>query len=207
MVTTNDPVLDDAYVVVASSANTIARDFRGFVSADDLAQEMWIWVLKHRNKVEEWLVREDKIERAKGHKALFKTLLRHGHVYARKEKAKTSGYHPRDEYFYTKPLVISLIEAIYNEGVFQVNIVDDTPRKSKLDSEGNDLLAMLSDVQVAIASLEENQQALISSVYGYGISPSEIAEHEGVTRQAVDNRVNRALERIIKELGGEYPYS
>lgn len=207
MVTTNDPVLDEAYIVVTGSANTIARDFRGFVSAEDIAQEMWIWVIKHRDKVEEWLVREDKAERSKGTKALFKTLLRLGHVYARKEKAKTSGYHPRDEYFYTRTLIVALIEAIYNEGVFQVNIVDDTPRRSKLDSEGNDLLAMLADVQIALDSLEENQKALIASVYGLGVSTSEIAEQEGVTRQAVDNRVNRVLDRLIKELGGEYPYT
>lgn len=201
-----DEVLDDASVVITSCAHQLAREYYNFVTADDLRQEMWVWVLKHQEKVTDWMTREDKVEKAQGSKALAKSLLRMGQIYCRKEKAASSGYLPQDEYFYTRSLVTALVDALVNDGKMQVNMVDDSPRKTKLDSEGNDILALLSDVDRALASLEEGQRTLVVRLCGHGETSAQVAEQEGVTRQAVDNRLNRALDRMIKELGGEYPY-
>lgn len=201
-----EELIDDVNVVVTSCAHQLAREYYHWVTADDIRQEMWIWVIKHPDKVRDWMTREEKPERAQGAKALAKTLLRMGQIYCRKEKATKSGYLPQDEYFYTRPLVTALVEALCNEGKMQVNLVDDSTRKSKLDSEGNDVLALLADVDLALRCLEDQQQVLVIRMCGLGESAAEIAAEEGVTRQAVENRLNRALDRMIKELGGEYPY-
>lgn len=206
MVDMYDDVMEDARIVITSCAHSLARDYHGYVTAQDMAQEMWVWVLKHDRKVMEWLDREDKAERNKGAKALSKSLLRMGQIHCRREKAKVCGYLPQDEYFYSRPLVTALVEALVNDGKMQVNLVDDAPRKTKLDSEGNDILAMLADVSEALDVLEGNQKDLVLRICGYGDSAATVAEEEGVTRQAVENRLNRALDRMIKELGGEYPY-
>jgi DNA-directed RNA polymerase specialized sigma24 family protein len=80
------------------------------------------------------------------------------------------------------------------------------PRKKKLDSEGNDLLALFADVDRALGTLEPAQISLLERVYASGVTLSDISEEDDVTRQAVENRVNRALDKMIKFLGGEYPY-
>lgn len=206
MVDITDQVMEDAGVVIASCAHALARDFHGYVTAQDMSQEMWVWVLKHDRKVNEWLDREDRGEKNRGAKALSKSLLRMGQAFCRREKAKACGYLPQDEYFYSRSLVAALVEAMVNDGKMQVNLVDDTPRKTKLDSEGNDILALLADISEAMEILDGNQKDLVVRICGYGDSAATVAEEEGVTRQAVENRLNRALDRMIKELGGEYPY-
>lgn len=206
MVDLSDEVMQEAGSIIAGCAHSLARDFHGYVTAQDMSQEMWVWVLKHDHKVNEWLDREDKTERNKGARALSKSLLRMGQIHCRREKAKVCGYLPQDEYFYSRTLVAALVEAMVNDGKMQVNLIDDSPRKAKLDSEGNDILALLADVSRALKVLDGQQKDLVLRVCGYGDSTATIAEEDGVTRQAVDNRLNRALDRMIKELGGEYPY-
>ena len=206
MVDLNEELMEDSRVVIMGAAHALAREYRQYTTAQDISQEMWIWVLKHPEKVREWLSRDDKNEKAKGVKALNKTLMRLGSVYCRKEKATVSGYHPSDEYFYTRTLVGALLEALWNGGQMVSNQSDDLPRKKKLDSEGNDLLAMFADIDHALDSLEPAQISLLHRVHGEGVTISDIAEEEQVTRQAVENRVNRAVDKMIKTLGGEYPY-
>jgi len=198
--------MQDVQVVITGAAHALAREYRQYTTAQDISQEMWIWVLKHPEKTREWLSRDDRAEKARGVKALNKTLMRLGSVYCRREKATVSGYHPSDEYFYTRTLVGALLEALWNGGQLVSNQIDDMPRKKKLDSEGNDLLALFADIDRALEVLEPVQISLLERVYGHGEALTDIAEVEDVTRQAVENRVNRALDKMIKHLGGEYPY-
>jgi len=206
MVDMESKLMLDTQGVIGGASHSLAREFHGYTTASDISQEMWVWVLKHENKIIEWLDREDKIEWARGMKALSKTLTRMGAVYCRKEKASRCGYRVGDEYFYTRTLVIALLVARENDGKLVANVVDDTPRKAKLDSEGNDLLAMLADLELALGSLDDEQRDLVISVCGRDLSPAAVALEQEVTRQAIENRVNRALDRMIRELGGEYPY-
>lgn len=199
-------ILDDVDVIVTGCAHQLAREYHAWTPASDIGQEMWVWVLKHERKVCEYLDRDDRNEHAQGAKALSKSLLRLGQRYCRKEKAKASGYLPQDEYFYTRSLVAALVEARCNDGKMQVNMVDDSVRKTKLDSEGNDILSMLADIDSALEVLEPAQKVLVLRMCGAGDSAADIADETGVTRQAVENRLNRALDRMIKELGGDYPY-
>ena len=206
MVDLDDDLMQDVQVVITGAAHALAREYRQYTTAQDISQEMWIWVLKHPEKTREWLSRDDRAEKARGVKALNKTLMRLGSVYCRREKATVSGYHPSDEYFYTRTLVGALLEALWNGGQLVSNQIDDMPRKKKLDSEGNDLLALFADIDRALEVLEPVQISLLERVYGHGEALTDIAEVEDVTRQAVENRVNRALDKMIKHLGGEYPY-
>jgi DNA-directed RNA polymerase specialized sigma24 family protein len=202
----DDDLMQDVQVVITGAAHALAREYRQYTTAQDISQEMWIWVLKHPEKTREWLDRDDRNDKAKGTKALNKTLMRLGSVFCRKEKATVSGYHPSDEYFYTRTLVGALLEALWNGGQLVSNQIDDMPRKKKLDSEGNDLLALFADVDRALGTLEPAQISLLERVYASGVTLSDISEEDDVTRQAVENRVNRALDKMIKFLGGEYPY-
>lgn len=206
MVKLDEGLASDVKPVIAGCAHALAREFYGYTTAADIAQELWVWVLKHQKKVSDWLEREEQDERNRGARALQKTLMRVGVVHCRREKAAMVGYFPHDEYFYSRSLLAALITAQHNGGKMIVNVVDDAPRKTKLDSEGNDVLAMLADLDRALEDLSVEQRHLVIEVHGFGVSVSDIADREQVTRQAVENRLNRALDRMIKFLGGEYPY-
>lgn len=207
MVDLTDEQMEDVGVAITGVAHALARDYRAYTTAHDIQQELWIWVFRHENKIIEYIDREDHDEKQRGLRALHKTMTRLAQVYCRKEKARSVGYMPSDEYFYTRSLVSALITALHNEGKMVVNQVGEgSSRRAKLDSEGNDILAMLSDVESALSVLEPAQQELLNRVYGESVDVTVIADENGVTRQAVDGRVNRALDRMIKELGGDYPY-
>ena len=103
-------------------------------------------------------------------------------------------------------MIGALLEAIWNDSTLVVNVIDDMPKRKKLDSEGNDLLAMMCDVERALSVLDGNQLDLLMQIHVDNVHVIDLAEQDGVTRQAVENRVNRALDKMITFLGGEYPY-
>lgn len=206
MVDVESKIGQEVKALIGGISHSLAREFYGYTTAADVGQEMWVWVLKHDNKIIEWLDREEEIEWKRGMSALSKTLTRLGSRYCRKEKASTCGYRVQDEYFYSRQLLIALLVARENDGKLVANVVDDTPRKVKLDSEGNDTLAMLADLEVALNVLDDDQRELVIDVCGRDISTTAMALTHEVTRQAIENRVNRSLDRMIRELGGEYPY-
>lgn len=202
----DEELMSDVQAVISGASHALARDYRLYTPAQDIAQEMWVWCVKHPGKISDYLDREEKGDRLRGMKALNKTLMRLGVAYCRREKAALSGYHPSDEYFYTRSLIGALLEAIWNDSTLVVNVIDDMPKRKKLDSEGNDLLAMMCDVERAMSVLDGNQVDLLMQIHVDNISVIDLAERDGVTRQAVENRVNRALDKMITFLGGEYPY-
>ena len=118
----DEELMSDVQTVISGASHALARDYRLYTPAQDIAQEMWVWCVKHPGKISDYLDREEKSDRLRGMKALNKTLMRLGVAYCRREKAAISGYHPSDEYFYTRSLIGALLEAIWNDSTLVVNM-------------------------------------------------------------------------------------
>lgn len=70
-----------------------------------------------------------------------------------------------------------------------VNIEDDFINKEKLDK-----------LHFAINELAPKQRWLVEQVFFYNVSISKIAEKEGVSRQAIQNRLKKIYEKMKKYL-------
>lgn len=191
--------------VIGPSAHALSRKYHKFCEAQDIAQELWIWALKHPKVVLQFIDREGD-ELKSGLKGLGKTFYREGDRYCRKEKAALSGYRVSDEYFYSKALIDSLIEADANEGKMLVNQVNDQVRRTKPASEGGDVHAMIADVKRALKALDPSTEAMLQYHVVDKMSSQQIGDIFDISRQAVDQRIARAYEKMIESLGGHSPW-
>jgi RNA polymerase sigma factor (sigma-70 family) len=208
--------LDDAFWMevtefAAVAAAPVHRNFNKFIDFDDLKQSACEFAVKKKSKIIEYLDREDKQERRQGEAALIKMLRRHCDRVARKEKAARLGYQPEDEYFYRPVMVENLIK-VWGSGDFDLvgQVFDPAEmgqkRKIKVASEGNDLLAMMADIDAAMKSLDSRTYGVLYLRLVDEMKLVEIAKEWEISPQRVDQIVQRGIRKIIEYLGGHTPY-
>ena len=136
----------------------------------------------------------------------MKALSRVGERYCRRQKAAAVGYKTRDEYFYNRVLLEDLI-AVEAGGMSSLaGQTDDRVRGTQDPSEGGNTQAMLADLQSALAKLDPDSFALVMMAYGDAVPTRVLAETFGVTRQAIEQRLDRAMSKLLQNLGGESPW-
>lgn len=208
--------LDDAFWMqvtefAAVAAAPVHRNFNKFIDFDDLKQSACEFAVKKKHKVVEYLDREDRQERKQGEAALIKMLRRHCDRVARKEKAERTGYRPEDEYFYRPAMVENLVK-VWGSGEYESagQVFDPAEmgqkRKRKVASEGNDLLAMMADIDAAMRSLDSRTYGVLYLRLVDEMKLVEIAKEWEISPQRVDQIVQRGIRKIIEFLGGYTPY-
>lgn len=211
MLETNDAFWLEVTELAAVAAAPVHRNFRTFIEFDDLKQSACEFAVKKKRKVIEYLDREDKDERRQGETALITMLRRHCDRVARKEKAIALGYQPEDEYFY-RPAVIENLIKVWGSGDFDLasQVFDPADmgqkRKTKVASEGNDLLAMMADIDAAMKSLDPRTYGVLYLRLVDEMKLADIAKEWEVSPQRVDQIVHRGVRKIIEFLGGYTPY-
>ncbi len=79
-------------------------------------------------------------------------------------------------------------------------------RNSKPANEGNDILAMISDVASAMRMLELRDYSVLMQRYCDGCTLQQIAEFLEVSPQRVEQISQRAISKVIEFLGGRNPH-
>jgi len=187
------------------------RKYRAFLEQADLQQECWLWCLRRQDKVQEYLDREDEVERRRGEAALRLTLDRRCERYARKEKAKVLGYKPSDEYFYTPAQVRDLLDYYYvgdwSARLTQSDNEDPVRRTGSDPAEGHNVLALMADLDAAIKALPPRWEELLVRMHVEPRTVAEVvAEEDGVSPRTIRRREERAIRCIIEFLGGPDPW-
>lgn len=175
-----------------------------------MKQAMNEYAWKRRDKVAEYLMREGEDERRMGYKAFTTFIRRAGERYARKEKARALGYELGDEYFYRLAMIETLIKVLGSEDAHLSNQVMDPDihgvKAKRQASEGNNLLAMLSDVDRAMKKLDKRTQSILNTKYSTDAPLAEIAKEWDISPQRVEQIINKGLRDITEYLGGATPY-
>ena len=198
--------------ITALATNTVLLRFGRFVEAEDVRQECLLAVAAKEGKVVGWIRQENNSEVKRGERSLLKFLQKKAEVYARKQKAETLGYEIEDEYFYQAGLIEALI-AVMSPGDYDLagQILDPADvggrRKKTLASEGNNIIALVSDASMAFKTLDGRDQQILMLKFGGGLSSQEIADQMGVTRQRIDQLLRRGVRKMIEALGGADPRS
>jgi DNA-directed RNA polymerase specialized sigma subunit len=73
-------------------------------------------------------------------------------------------------------------------------------------SEGNNLLAMLADVDRAMKKLDLRTYNILNCKYSCDASLAEIAKEWDISPQRVEQIINKGLRDITEYLGGATPY-
>jgi RNA polymerase sigma factor (sigma-70 family) len=205
-----DEIWQQVNEITSVVAWNISKKYHRFVELDDIRQAMNEYAWKRKDKVSEYLMREGEAERKMGYKAFTTFIRRAGERYARKEKSKALGYELGDEYFYRVAMIETLIKVLGSEDAQVANQVMDPDvhgvKAKKQASEGNNLLAMLSDVDRAMKKLDLRTHSILKSKYSEDMSLAELATQWEISPQRVEQIINRGLRQVSEYLGGETPY-
>jgi RNA polymerase sigma factor (sigma-70 family) len=206
----DDAIWEIVNEITSSIAWSLSKKYHRFAEFEDIKQAMNEYAWKRKDKVSEYLLRDDEVERKMGYKAFSTFMRRAGERYARKEKARALGYELGDEYFYRLVMIETLIKVLGSEDAQLTNQVMDPDihgvRAKRQASEGNNLLAMLSDVDRAMKKLDLRTHSILNSKYSSDLSLAEIAKEWDISPQRVEQIINKGLRDISEYLGGATPY-
>ena len=204
------PIWDEVNEINISIAWGLSKRYHRFVELADIRQAMNEYAWKRRDKVAQYLIREDPIEIKQGYKAFSTFMRRAGERYARKEKARTLGYELGDEYFYRLDLIENLIKVAGTDESYLANQVFDPDvhgvKAKKPANEGNNLAAMIADVDRVMKKLDPRMQGILTARFVNDQPLAEIAEAWDISPQRVEQLIAKGIKDIADKLGGATPY-
>ena len=202
------------YELVPSVAYSIVNKFKGWVDADDVRQECYLWAIGRGQQFTDLLNEPDLRKREHNEKRIVYQMRRVAERYARKEKARKAGYKTSDEAFYDTTIIAQLIPfviaSIVNGTVLeqaQEMINDGTPRKQSTPAEGGNLLAILIDLKKAYLKLGQEDKTILQMRYHDNFTLNQIAQYLECAISTADRRSTSALRRLQDRLGGETPWA
>ena len=186
--------------LVERAASATAAKWPVYVSAEDLAQEIWVWAYSNQNSVEAAL-------RADGQARIYSTMLKVASSAASLEDQQTNGYSKDDTYVYSTGVIETLLESVFDYTDWQSFGFrgDGQPTAKGQVNETGDVVAMLSDVKSAMAEISEKHREALFRYFYFPGTEEEKAEAWGITRGALNMRRNRAVEALRDVLGRVSP--
>lgn len=172
---------------------------------DDIRQELWLWFVAHSRKYAEWAALESKDK----DKLIAKSLRNAALKYCEKEKARKSGYDSSDLYYYDASVIEAFLPSII-AGTYSIPVsIQDLNAKfgTGNDAEGNNWLALRSDISLAFDKLSEAKQNVLRLRFSID-SPdwALLAKDMDSTPDGARMKVQRAISSLIKNLGGWRPF-
>jgi hypothetical protein len=191
--------------LVQQLASEYARRYN-MLELDDIAQELWVWFVSHPRKYKEW----SELEQKDRDKLIAKSLRNAALKYCEKEKARKSGYDTSDLYYYDVSVVEAFLPSII-AGTYSIPVsIQDLNAKfgSGSLSEGNNWLSLRSDIMGAFEKLSDAKQNILRLRFSID-SPdwSLLAKDMDSTPDGARMKVQRAINSLVKNLGGWRPYS
>jgi RNA polymerase sigma factor (sigma-70 family) len=197
----NDDWVQWVEPIATAEAAKVASRFRGIVESDDVVNELWVWMLEHPDKVQEWYENEDVTM------AGF-ALMVEAKRYAKREKASRSGYSLQDEHYYTVPVLRELMADVFDhDGWSLQSTPSDGQPKAKADPRmSGERMVMLADVSQALQSLPQAHYNVLVWRWKYDYSDELLAAELDCTEEAAQKRIQRALKALQRALGGTDPF-
>jgi len=177
----------------------------GMLERDDIGQELWVWFVGHPRKYKEWSALPQKDR----DKLIAKSLRNAAITYCEKEKAKKVGYDMSDLYYYDVSVVEAFLPSIIGETYEIPTKIQDLNAKfgGGALSDGNNWLSLRSDIVSGFYKLTDAKQNILRLRFSVD-SPdwAVLSKEMESTPDGARMKVQRALNSLIKHLGGWKPY-
>lgn len=190
------------YVVLAVATEYYRRF--PMLEYDDIKQSLYMWFMEHPNKLNEWESIGDKDAK----NLIYRSLRNQALDYCQKAKAKISGYEASDVYYYEADIVEALLPSVLR-GEINLGHKLDLGRQGSpsAPSEGGNLMSMMIEIDYAYWKLKKDERRLLFLRYAVPMDFKEIANIlELGSEDTARMRQRRALNKLIRKLGGFSPY-
>lgn len=196
--------IDEYNSMVQTLASEYANKY-AMLERDDIGQELWVWFVGHPRKYKEWSALEQKDR----DKLIAKSLRNAALKFCEKEKSKKVGYDTSDLYYYDISVVEAFLPSII-AGTYAIPVsIQDLNAKfgSGSLSDGNNWLALRSDIHAAFSKLSDAKQNILRLRFSID-SPdwALLAKDMDSTPDGARMKTQRALNSLVKNLGGWKPY-
>jgi hypothetical protein len=202
----NQGYLSEYDALVASLANEYHRRYP-MVEVLDIQQMLWLWFVTHPGKYQEWSTLDPKDK----DKLIAKSLRNAAIKFCEREKAKTVGYEILDLYYYDATVIEAFLPSIISESYEIPTKIKDLNfkfSKSEAPNDGNNWLVLRSDIANAFYKLTEAKQYVLKVRFSTDSSDwSLISKDLNTTPDGARMKVQRAINSLIRNLGGFKPYS
>jgi hypothetical protein len=191
--------------LVQTLAAEYARRYT-MVERDDIGQELWVWFVGHPRKYKEWSALEQKDK----DKLIAKSLRNAALKFCEKEKAKKVGYDMSELYYYDVSVVEAFLPTIIAESYEMPSKIKDLGNSVKANevSDGMNWLILRSDIATAYYRLSEAKQNILRLRFSMEQPDwATLAKEMDSTADGARMKVQRALNSLVKHLGGWRPYN
>jgi hypothetical protein len=197
--------IEDYNDLVQTLAAEYARKY-SMIERDDIGQELWVWFVSHPRKYKEWSTLENKDK----DKLIAKSLRNAALKFCEREKSKKVGYDTSDLYYYDVSVVEAFLPSII-AGTYAIPVsIQDLNAKfgSGVISDGNNWLALRSDIHAAFNKLSDAKQNILRLRFSIDSPDWQLlAKDMDSTPDGARMKVQRALNSLVKNLGGWKPYN
>jgi hypothetical protein len=197
--------IDEYNDLVQTLAAEYARRYT-MLERDDIGQELWVWFVGHPRKYKEWSALEQKDR----DKLIAKSLRNAALKFCEREKAKKVGYDMSELYYYDVSVVEVFLPSIISESYEMPSKIKDLGNsvKSSEVSDGMNWLILRSDIATAYYKLPEAKQNILRLRFSMEQPDwATLAKDMDSTPDGARMKVQRALNSLIKHLGGWRPYN
>jgi len=190
--------------VVDSVALEYHRKF-DMVEISDLRQSLWLWFAEHPNKLKEW----EAIGERDAKNLIYRSLRNQAIDYCQRWKAKSVGYDVSDLYYYAPEVIEAILPAVLRQeyGVQHKLNLGRVGRPSA-PNEGGNLMVLMLEIDAAYYKLNKDDRKLIFLRHAESMDFKEISNVLSLASEDTSRmRYKRALNRLIRRLGGHKPYN
>ena len=191
--------------LVQTLAAEYARRY-SMLERDDIGQELWVWFVGHPRKYKEWSALEQKDR----DKLIAKSLRNAALKFCEREKAKKVGYDMSELYYYDVSVVEVFLPSIISESYEMPSKIKDLGNSVKGSevSDGMNWLILRSDIATAYYKLPEAKQNILRLRFSMEQPDwATLAKEMDSTPDGARMKVQRALNSLVKHLGGWRPYN
>jgi len=198
--------VDEYNLLVSTLAMEYSRKY-SIVETSDIRQTLWMWFVTHPIKYTEW----SKLPPKDKEKLIAKSLRNAALKYCEQEKARKFGYDMVDLYYYDSSVVEAFLPSILADSYEIPTKIKDLNfqfGKSGEVTDGNNWLVLRSDIEKAFNQLTEAKQNILRLRFTTDNSEwSELAKELNTSADGARKRVERAVNSLIRNLGGWRTYN
>jgi len=207
----NENIFADTKEIALAVARKVHRHYHTYFDVSDVTQELMLWVLKRDDKITEWLDHLPESEEYKmGVRKLGRTLTRHADKYCRRAKAQKLGYEVRDEQYYDPITLSEMLPFAFPIKTPIVTTHDGSKPKVSgggNPAEGGNYVIQLIDIRRGLAQLDPQDRLALEMKFFEQLTYTEIAEALDISDTTAHRKVDGALRRLNRFLGGQSPFT